>query len=254
MQQKVLAGILSGIVCILFVLGAGCTSLKDGSPVPTVPTMAATGTQNVVETPVTTIPISSKVIAAEILQSNDTLVDRNGTLARDAAFDALFAESVVEIVNKTGLVLEAMIPGSTSAQLVYSPAVLYLRAEDLGYTTENYYNLMLKTEATTPENEAKRIAYTQFLYSAKNAAYHIADAAEAESFGDYQNAQAYLQLAKGDLRNIKVNPALPPTNPYNALNVFLSEYIGRMQDKVVRQQNLELNKRPQTEDRFARLP
>jgi hypothetical protein len=211
MQQKVLAGILSGIICILFVLGAGCTSLKEGTPVPTAPTQAATGTQTVVATPVTTLPISSKVIATEMLQSNDTLLDRDGTLARDAAFDALFAKSVVEIVNKTGLVLEAMIPGSTSAQLVYSPAVLYLRAEDPGFTTENYSNEMLKTNTTTPENEAKRIAFIQFLYSAKNAAYHIADVAEAESFGDYQNAQAYLQLAKGDLRNIKVNPALPPT-------------------------------------------
>jgi len=97
----------------------------------------------------------------------------------------------------------------------YSSAVLYLRAEDPGFTTENYSNEMLKTNTTTPENEAKRIAFIQFLYSAKNAAYHIADVAEAESFGDYQNALSCLQTAKGDLRNIEVNAALPPTNSYN---------------------------------------
>ncbi len=241
------------IICIVFIFCAGCFSTKDGTPVPS-QTPGATETHTVVVTPVTTPPISSKVIAAEMLQSNDTLLDRNGTTARDAEFEVLFAKSSGEIINKTGLVLEAMIPGSVSVQLVYSPAVLYLRAEDLGFTIEDTYNQMLKTNTTSPENEARRIAYIQFLYSARNAAYHIADAAEAESFGDYQNALAYLQTAKGDLRSIKVNPALPPTSPYNTLNVFLSEYIGRMQDNVVQQQNLELNKRPQTEARFARLP
>jgi hypothetical protein len=97
----------------------------------------------------------------------------------------------------------------------YSPAVLYLRAEDPGFTTENYSDEMLKTNTTTLEKEARRIASLQFLCSAKNAAYHRADAAEAESFGDYQNARAHLQTVRGDLRNIEVNPALPPTNPYN---------------------------------------
>jgi hypothetical protein len=74
---------------------------------------------------------------------------------------------------------------------------------------------MLKTNTTTPENEAKRITFIQFLFSAKNAADHRADAAQAGSFGDYQNALACLQTAKGDLRNIDVNPALAPTNSYN---------------------------------------
>jgi hypothetical protein len=41
---------------------------------------------------------------------------------------------------------------------------------------------MLKTNITTPENEAKRIASVQFLNSARNAADHSADAAQAESF------------------------------------------------------------------------
>jgi hypothetical protein len=74
---------------------------------------------------------------------------------------------------------------------------------------------MLKTNTTTPDNEVIRIASIQFLFSAKNAAHYRADAAEAERFGDYQNARAHLQTVRGDLRNIEVNPALPPTNPYN---------------------------------------
>ena len=73
---------------------------------------------------------------------------------------------------------------------------------------------MLKTNTTTPENEVRRITSLQFLFSAKNAAHHRADAAEAERFGDYQNARASLQTAKGGLRKIEVNPALPPTNSY----------------------------------------
>jgi hypothetical protein len=40
---------------------------------------------------------------------------------------------------------------------------------------------MLKTNTTTPENEIKRIA-SAHLYSAKNAADHTADSAEAEFF------------------------------------------------------------------------
>ena len=84
----------------------------------------------------------------------------------------------------------------------------------------------------------KRIAYIQFLYSAKNAAYNIANAAEAESYGDYQGALSYLMIAKIDLQNIREDLALPPTTPYNILNTFLNEYIGRMQQNVIQQQNL----------------
>jgi hypothetical protein len=147
-----------------------------------------------------------------------------------------------------------MAPGSVaSAQLVYSPAVLYLRAEDLGVTIEKYYEQILTMKTTTPENEAKRIAYLQFLLPAKSAAYRIADAAEAESFGDYQTALSMATAAKGDLQNIDVNPDLPPITPYNTLNIFLSEYIGRMHDEVVRQQNREINKIPAYVDRFPRL-
>ena len=90
-----------------------------------------------------------------------------------------------------------------------------MRAEDLGFTTENSSNEMLNANTTTPENEVKRIASIQFLFSARNAADHSADAAQAGSFGDYQNALASLQTEKDVLRNIKVNPALPPTNSYN---------------------------------------
>jgi len=75
----------------------------------------------------------------------------------------------------------------------YSSAVLYLRAEDSGFSTENSSNEMLKTNTTTLEKEARRIASIQFLFSVKNAAHYRADAAEAERFGDYQNARAHLQ-------------------------------------------------------------
>jgi hypothetical protein len=79
----------------------------------------------------------------------------------------------------------------------------------------------------------KRVAYLKFLHSAKSSAYHIADAAEAESFGDYQNALVSATAAKFDLQTIEADPDLPPTIPYNLLDVFLNEYIGRMRDKVI---------------------
>ena len=93
MRQKVLIGILLGIFCILFVLGTGCTSVKEGTPVPTTPTSAPVTTQTVVETPATPIPTISKVIAAEMPQPDTTLLDRDGTLASDAAFNIFFVKS-----------------------------------------------------------------------------------------------------------------------------------------------------------------
>jgi hypothetical protein len=252
MRQKVLIGTLLGIFCILFVLGAGCTSLKEGTPVPTAPASAATGTQTVAETPVTTIPISPKVSETEMLQSTTTLVDRDGTLAGDAAFNMFFVKSTTEIVNKTTSVVQAMVPGSLSVQAVYSPAILYLEAKDLGFTIERDYDQTLNMKTDTPETEAKRIAYLHFLYTAKRGANHIADAAEAESFGDYSTALAMSTAARVDLRDIKVDPDLPPTVPFNTLNIFLTEYIGRVQEKVIQQQNGETNKRPQTDARFPR--
>jgi hypothetical protein len=250
MHQKVLIGTLLGIFCLLFVLGAGCTSTKEGTPVPTAPTSAATATQTIVETPVTTIPAISKVIAPEMPQSNTTLLDHDGTSASDAAFNIFFVKSTTEIVNKTTSVVEAMVPGSMSLTAAYSPAILYLEAKDLGHTIERDYDLTLNMKTNTPETEEKRIAYLQFLYMAKSGANHIADAAEAESFGDYSTALAMATAARIDLRDIKVDPDLPPTVPIKTLNIFLTEYIGRVQEKVIQQQNEETNQRPQSDARF----
>jgi len=243
MRQKVLIGILLGIFCILFVLGAGCTSLKGGAPVPTTPISAPVTTQTVVETPVTAIPTSSKVIAAEKPQPDTTLADHDGTSASDAAFNIFYVKSTNEIVNKTTSVIQAMVPSSMSVQAVYSPAVLYLEAEDLGHTIERDYDLALKMKTNTPQTEEKRIAYLHFLYLAKNGAYHIADAAEAESSGDYSTALAMSKAARIDLREVKVDPDLPPTIPFNTLNIFLTEYIGRVNDKVIQQENEAANKK-----------
>lgn len=245
-------GTLLGIFCILFVLGAGCTSLKEGTPVPPAPTPAVTGTQTVVETAVTTLPTSSKVIAAEMQQSNTSLLDRDGTSTSDAAFNIFFVKSTNEIVNKTTSVVQAMVPGSLSVQAVYSPAILYLEAKDLGHTIERDFDLTLNMKTNAPETEEKRIAYLQFLYMAKSGANHIADAAEAESFGDYSTALAMSTAARIDLRDIKVDPDLPPTVPIKTLNIFLTEYIGRVQEKVIQQQNGETNQRPQSEAKFPR--
>ena len=79
----------------------------------------------------------------------------------------------------------------------------------------------------------KRVAYLQFLYAAKSSAYHIADAANAESYGNYPVALATASQAKSDLKDIEINADLPPTIPYNLLDVFLNEYIGRLRDKVI---------------------
>jgi hypothetical protein len=243
MRQKILIGTLFGFFCILFVFGAGCTSLKEGTPVPNAPTSAATATQTVVETPVTPIPPSSKVIAAEMPQADTTPLDHDGTLASDAAFNIFFVKSTNEIVNKTTSVIQAMVPGSLSVQAVYSPAVLYLEAEDLGHTIERDYDLTLKMKTNTPQTEEKRIAYLHFLYLAKNGANHIADAAAAESNGDYSTALAMSKAARIDLRDVKVDPDVPPTVPYNTLNIFLTEYIGRVNDKVIQQENEAANGR-----------
>lgn len=254
MYQKVLIGTFSCVICILFIVCAGCTSIKEGTPVPATQTPAATETLTMVATPVPNPSIRTNITANISLLPRDVVLDRDGTIAGDAEFTLLFLKSADEITNKTDLVILAMAQSETLLQMGYSPARLYIAAEDLGSTTENYYNLILKTRPTTPENEVKRIAYIQFLYTTKNAAYHIADAAEAESFGDYQSALAMASAAKVDLNAIKQNPDLPPTTRYNRLNIYLSSYIGNMNDKVVQQQNLETNKRPQTPDRFPRLP
>jgi hypothetical protein len=78
---------------------------------------------------------------------------------------------------------------------------------------------------------------------AKNGANHIADAAEAESNGDYSTALAMSKAARIDLRDVKVDPDLPPTVPFNTLNIFLTEYIGRVNDKVIQKENEAANGR-----------
>jgi len=242
MRQKVLIGILLGIFCILFVLGTGCTSVKEGTPVPTTPVSAATASQTIVETQATPIPTISKAIAAEMPQSKTTLIDHDKTSASDAAFNIFFVKSTVEIVNNTGDVINAMVPASLSVQAVYSPAILYLEAKDLGHMIERDYDQTLNMKTNSPETEQKRIAYLHFLYLAKNGANHIADAAEAESNGDYSTALAMSKAARIDLRDVKVDPDLPPTVPFNTLNIFLTEYIGRVNDKVIQQENEAANR------------
>ncbi len=249
MHQKMLLGTLLTAICLLFIISSGCTSIQEGTSVPDTKTPVATETHTVMVTPLPTSPTKSEGAADGTDKPRDNVPGQ--TSDRDAELHVFVANSAEEIANKTVLVIQAMVPGTSSAQLVYSPSVLYLRAEDLGYTTEKYYDQLLPMEATTPENEAKRIAYLKFLYSAKNAAYHLADAAEAESLGDYQNALDEAVAAKGYLQTIERNPDLPPITPYNTLDAFLNEYIGRMRDKVIAS---KINERDLGGDRFPRVP
>jgi hypothetical protein len=233
MNQKILMGTFIVFMCVLFVVCSGCTSKQEGALPPATQTPEATQTPTAVVTPITTPSDISTVPAVGTRLPPDDLLLREGTGDHDTAFNVFFLKSQAEIINKTNLLLEAMVPGTMTVQAVYSPSMVYVRAEDLGYTTENYYDQVLNMKINTPENEIKRVVYLQFLYSAKSSAYHIADAAEAESYGDYRNALAMATAAKFDLQNIEADPDLPPTIPYNLLDVFLNEYIGRMRDKVI---------------------
>jgi hypothetical protein len=224
---------------VLFIVGAGCVSTREGAPVPGTQTPAVTGTQTPVATPVPTQAVMPEVTAAGMPISRDEALGGDGTLVRDVAFNALLAKSAEEIANKTDLVIFEMSQSETLTKMGYSSARLFLASEDLGDTTESYYDQMLKTRASTMENENKRIAYIQFLYLAKNAAYHIADAAEAESFGNYQIALVMGAAAKDDLAGMEKGSDLPVMSRYNRLNVYLAEFIGRMQDNVIQQKTLE---------------
>lgn len=225
-------GIFIVIICVLFVVCSGCTSKQEGTLPPATQTPHATEIPTAVVKPITTPSNISAVPTVGTLLPPDDLIYHEGTGDRDIAFNVLFLKSQSEIVNKTNDLIEAMVLGTQLVQVGYSPSMVYVRAEDLGYTTENYYDQLLKMKVSTPENEMKRVAYLQFLHSAKSSAYHIADAAEAESFGDYENALSMATAAKFDLQNIEVDPDLPPTIPVNLLDVFLNDYIGRMQEKV----------------------
>ena len=233
MTQKILMGTFIFIVCVLFIVCSGCTSKQEGTLPPATQTPKATITPTAEVTTVTTPSNTSPVPTANTPLLQDDLLNREGTGDQDTAFNLFFLKSQAEIINKTNDLIEAMVPGSMTVQAVYSPSLVYVRAEDLGYTTENYYDQLLKMKESTPENEMKRVAYLQFLYSAKSSAFHIADAAEAESYGDYRNALAMATAAKFDLQNIEADPDLPPTIPYNLLDVFLNEYIGGLRDKLV---------------------
>jgi len=221
------------IICVLFVVCSGCTSKQEGTPPLATQTPQATETHTAVVTPITTPSNISSVPEADTPLPHDDSLSHEGTGDQDTAFNVLFVNSQAEIVNKTNSLVEAMAPGSMTVQAVYSPSVVYVRAKDLGFTTEKYYDLVLNIKTNTQETELKRIAYLEFLYSAKSSAYHIADAAEAESFGDYRTALEMAAAAKFDLQNIKADPDLPPTIPSNLLDIFLNEYIGRMRDKVI---------------------
>jgi len=251
MHQKVIAVALLAFICVLFVVGSGCTAKQEGTLPPATQTLGATQTPTAEVTPITTPSISPAVPAVSTMLPPDDLVHREGIEDPDAAFNLFFLKSQAEIINKTNLLLEAMVPGSMAIQAVYSPSLVYVRAEDLGYTTENYYDQLLKMKADTPKNEMKRVAYLQFLYSAKSSAYHIADAAEAESFGDYRDALVSATAAKFDLQTIEADPDLPPTIPYNLLDVFLNEYIGSLRDKAIAS---EIKERDSSGSRFPSRP
>jgi hypothetical protein len=247
MNQKIFMGISILIMCVLFVACSGCTSKQEGTLPSFTQTPEATGTNTAMVTPITTPANISHVPAVSI----PLPPDGEGTGDQDTAFTLFFLKSQAEIINKTNLLLEAMVPGTMTVQAVYSPSLVYVRAEDLGYTTENYYDQLLDMKVGTPENEMKRVAYLQFLYSAKSSAYHIADAAEAESYGDYRNALVMATAAKSDLQNIEADPDMSPTIPYNLLDVFLNEYIGSLRDKVI---SSEIKESTSSGSRFPSRP
>jgi len=156
---------------MLFIVCSGCTSKQEGTPPPATQTLETTETHTAVVTPITTPSnISSGPEAGTQLPHVDSL-SHQGIGDQDTAFNVFFVKSQAEIVNKTNSLLEALVPGTMTVQAVYSPSLVYVRAEDLGFRTEKYYDQVLKTN--TPETELKRIAYLQFLNSVKSSAYHF---------------------------------------------------------------------------------
>ena len=133
-------GTLIVVICVLFVVGSGCTSKQEGTLPPATQTPPATETPTAEVTPITTPSNISAVSAVDTLLPPDDLLDREGTADQDIAFNVFFLKSQAEIVNKTNSLLEAMVPGSMTVQAVYSPSIVYVRAEDLGFTAEKYYD------------------------------------------------------------------------------------------------------------------
>jgi len=99
MPQKVLTWTVAAIICVLFIVSAGCVSTKEGAPAPGTQTPAVTGTQTQVATPLPTQAIMPQVTAAGTPIPRDEAMDRDGTSARDAAFNALLANSAEEIAK-----------------------------------------------------------------------------------------------------------------------------------------------------------
>ena len=63
------------------------------------------------------------------------------------------------------------------------------------------------------------------------------------------SSQSTAGAAKDDLAGIEKGSDLPMKSRYNRLNIYLAEFIGRMQDNLVQQKTVETVLRSQISDR-----
>lgn len=151
----------------------------------------------------------------------------------DAEFVSVYDQSSKELLEEMRIVNSRFQSAAVNAGQVYSPATLRQAALDMKETADSYHASLLALEDfSSRETEIRRNDYLGYLSELSFSGSSIAEAAAAESTGQYALAVNYAGLAGTSLDRIEGIPNQELQHEIEVMKVQLEDYAWILREKL----------------------
>jgi hypothetical protein len=142
-------------------------------------------------------------------------------------------QSAKELQGMMGVVNSRFPTAAVNSGQVYSPATLRQAALGMKDTADKYQSSLLTLkDFQNTETEIKRNEYLGYLSGLSSAGSSIAEAAAAESMGQYALAMNYAERAETSLERIDGIPDPGSAHEIQVMKVNLDDYARIMREKL----------------------
>ncbi|MDD1714044.1 MAG: hypothetical protein LUQ61_02145 [Methanoregulaceae archaeon] len=156
-----------------------------------------------------------------------------GPAGSDSVYLTMHDQSAKELLGMMRVVNSRFPTAAVNSGQVYSPATLRQAALDMKNAADKYQSSLLALkDFQNTETEIKRNEYLGYITGLSAAGSSIAEAAAAESTGQYALAMNYAERAETRLERIDAIPDPASAHEIQVMRVQLDDYARIMREKL----------------------
>jgi hypothetical protein len=156
-----------------------------------------------------------------------------GPAGSDSVYLTVHDQSAKELSGLMQVVNSRFPTAAVNSGQVYSPATLRQAALEMKNTADKYQSSLLTLkDFQNTETEIQRNNYLGYLSGLSSAGSSIAEAAAAESTGQYALAKNYAERAETSLERIDAIPDTASAHEIQVMRVQLDDYARIMREKL----------------------